>query len=118
MAVYRFFKIGEDDDLYQSPLLMDCQDDKTAILKAAELRGHEVIEVWNCSRLLARLSTDCSTTLVQEVSEEASLPPHKRKTSGGPKPRIVIAGLHPSTYRPRAGWVRERRTLRQFTTDG
>jgi hypothetical protein len=37
MAVYRFFEIGGDDPIHQSPSMMDCPDDETAVRRAEPL---------------------------------------------------------------------------------
>jgi hypothetical protein len=58
MAVYRFFEIGEDDPIHQSPSMMDCPDDETAVRRAERLVGDCGVEVWDRSRLVVRLTPD------------------------------------------------------------
>jgi hypothetical protein len=58
MAVYRFFEIGEDDPIHQSPSMMDCPDDETAVRRAERLVGDCVVEGWDRSRLVVSLTPD------------------------------------------------------------
>jgi hypothetical protein len=58
MRPYRIFFFGQDGHIKQPPEIVECQDDETAIEKANQLLDGSVIEIWDGTRLVARLAPD------------------------------------------------------------
>jgi hypothetical protein len=81
MAVYRFFEIG-DDQSHQSPSIMDCKDDETAIYKGSELRGGPALRsgMVHASSFVYPLPARCPT------GKGSRRPPACRGVDAGPAP--------------------------------
>jgi hypothetical protein len=58
MRPYRIFVLDQDGHIKQPPEIVECPDDQTAIEKAKQLLDGKVIEIWESSRLVARLAPD------------------------------------------------------------
>jgi hypothetical protein len=58
MRLYRIFLLGQDGHIKQPPEIVECPDDQTAIERAKQLLDGKVIEIWEGSRLVARLAPD------------------------------------------------------------
>jgi hypothetical protein len=58
MRPYRIFFLGQDGHIKQPPEIIECPDDQTAIEKAKQLLDGRTVEIWESSRLVARLAPD------------------------------------------------------------
>jgi hypothetical protein len=58
MRAYRIFLLGQDGHIKQPPEIIECPDDKAAIEKAKQLLDGRTVEIWESSRLVARLAPD------------------------------------------------------------
>ena len=78
MPAYRIFAISEDDYIVGPPASVICESDQAAVRKAERLKSNYDIEVWDESRLIARVE-----------------PEPKRRRLGRSAVRAVLADLNP-----------------------
>jgi hypothetical protein len=55
MANYRIYVLDKDDHVREPPQVFDCPDDAAAVEKASPLLNGRAVEVWDHSRLVARM---------------------------------------------------------------
>jgi hypothetical protein len=58
MRTYRIFFLGQDGHIKQPPEIVECPDDQTAVEMAQQLLDGRTVEIWESSRLVARLAPD------------------------------------------------------------
>jgi hypothetical protein len=58
MPIYRLYALTSECHFGGPPNIVDCRDDQAAVVRAKQSLDGRSIEIWNGSRLVARLSPE------------------------------------------------------------